>query len=247
MSVREELRTCLTDRAILRATLAVPGALGLALLATWPRGTLETALRTGAVTDIFPVAGTCFLLVLLFLGARWGAESISSDPDVTLRDYVTRTPVSLPFLVLGRLAAGASHTFLLLLLGAPFLVAAMAVGGAGIPHILQALAVIGAAGLAARMCGLLALALIGANGPLRRALLFLFLTAVLAVTFFLAPAVSPFRAMASLLKPVEGAPPPILSAAAGLGAALLLAAGALAVLTVTRARAARRAPEAAGR
>jgi len=212
----------------------------------WPRGTLETALRTGAVTDIFPVAGTCFLLVLLYLGARWGAEDISSDPDVKLRDYVTRTPVSLPFLVLGRLAAGAFHTLLLLLLGAPFLVAAMAVGGAGIPQTLQALAVIGAAGLAARMCGLLALTLIAANGPLRRALLFLFLSAALAVTFFLAPAVSPFRALAFLLKPAEGPSPPMLSAAAGLGAALLLAAGALAALTGMRARAGR-ASEAVGR
>ena len=76
MTIREELRICLTDRGILRASFAVPVVLGLSLLAMWPRGTLETALRIGAVTDTFPVTATCFLLVLLYLGARWGADDI---------------------------------------------------------------------------------------------------------------------------------------------------------------------------
>jgi hypothetical protein len=240
MSVREEIRMYLTDRGILRATFAVPVVLGLALLAMWPRGTLEAALRTGAVTDTFPVA-------LLYLGARWGAEDFAADPGVQLREYVTLTPVPLFSLVAGRLAAGAVHTLMVLFLGAPFLVAAMAVGGAGVPETLQALAVIGAAGLAARMCGLLALTLLGARGPFRRGLLFVFLAAALAVTFFFAPAVSPLRALATLLKPAEGSPSSIAAAAAGLGAAVLLAAGALAALSGTRARAARRAPVGAGR
>ena len=247
MSVREEIRMYLTDRGILRATFAVPVVLGLALLAMWPRGTLEAALRTGAVTDTFPVAATCFLLALLYLGARWGAEDFAADPGVQLREYVTLTPVPLFSLVAGRLAAGAVHTLMVLFLGAPFLVAAMAVGGAGVPETLQALAVIGAAGLAARMCGLLALTLLGARGPFRRGLLFVFLAAALAVTFFFAPAVSPLRALATLLKPAEGSPSSIAAAAAGLGAAVLLAAGALAALSGTRARAARRAPKGAGR
>ena len=242
MSLRDEIGIHLTDRGILRSTLAIPIVLGLALIAMWPRGSLETALRTGAVSDVFTVAATCFLLALLYLGARWGADDFAADPGVQLREYAALTPVPVISLVGGRLASGALHTLLILLLGAPFLVAAMAVGGADVRQTLRALAVIGAAGLAARMCGLLALALLGARRPLRRGLLFVVLVGALAVTFLLAPDVSPPRALASLLKPGDGSASWIACAAASLGAAVLLAAGALAALSGARARASRRAP-----
>jgi hypothetical protein len=55
MSVREGMRAYLTDRRTLRACLYLAAALALALLAVWPRGMLETVLRTGQVTDTFSV------------------------------------------------------------------------------------------------------------------------------------------------------------------------------------------------
>jgi hypothetical protein len=245
MSVRERVRIYLSDGGILRASLAIPGVLGLALLAMWPRGTMEAALRTGAASDTFTVMAICFLLVLLYLGAQWGAEDVSADPTVHLREYVTLTPVSLLSLVSGRLAGAALHTLVLLLIGAPFLVAAMAVGGAGFPETLQALAVIGAASLAARMCGLLAHALLGARRPLRELLLFLVLAAAFVLTFLFAPPVSPFQTLGTLLKPGHVSSPSLVCTAAELGAALLFAALALAALSGMRARARLRGPRAA--
>jgi hypothetical protein len=244
MSVRERVRICLSDSGILRASLAIPGVLGLALLAMWPRGPMEAALRTGTASDTFTVTAICFLLVLLYLGAQWGAEDVSVDPTVHLREYVTLTPVSLLSLVSARLAGGALHTLVLLLIGAPFLVAAMAVGGAGFPETLQALAVIGAASLAARMCGLLALTLLGGRRPLRELLLFLVLAAAFVLTFLFAPPVSPFQTLGTLLKPAHSSLS-LVCTAAELGAAVLFAAFALAALSGMRAHARRRGPRAA--
>jgi len=42
--MREDLRLYLSERAILRTYLFIAGALGLALLAMWPRTTIEAAL-----------------------------------------------------------------------------------------------------------------------------------------------------------------------------------------------------------
>jgi uncharacterized membrane protein len=245
MSVREGVRAYLSEQEVLRASLYVAGLLGLALLALWPRGSLETALRTGAASDTFTVVAICFLLALLYLGARWGAEDYAANPTVQLHEYVTMTPVSLLSLVSGRLLVGLLHTLVMLLLGAPFLVAAMAVGGAGVPEAFRALAVIGAASLAARMCGLLTRTLIGTRRPLREILLFLVLAAVFGSTFFVAPAVSPFSALAGLLNPAEESSVSIRCALAYLAVAVLLAACALAVLTGTRVRARARAGRAA--
>jgi hypothetical protein len=110
MSVREGVRAYLSEQEVLRASLYVAGMLGLALLAMWPRGSLETALRTGAASDTFTVVAICFLLALLYLGARWGAEDYTANPAVQLHEYVTMTPVSLLSLVSGRLLVGLLHT-----------------------------------------------------------------------------------------------------------------------------------------
>jgi hypothetical protein len=251
MSVREGIRANLSDQDTLRASLYMAGALGLALLATWPRGPLETALRIGAASETFTVVAVCFLLVVIYLGARWGAEDAASGDAATgaastgavtagaaarLHEYALLTPVSLVSLVLGRFAVGVLHTLVLLLLGAPFLVAAMAVGGAGIPGVFVAVAVIGAASLAARMCGLLALVLLGTRRPLREVFLFIVLAGAFGSTFFFAPALSPFSVLAALLKPAGGLPAATWCLVASLGAAALFAVLALTVLTGVRSR-----------
>jgi hypothetical protein len=174
----------------------------------------------------------------LYLGARLGAEDFSTDPTVQLRELVTLTPVPLLSLVAGRLAVGVLHTVLLLLLGAPFLVAAMAVGGVGFPQLLRALALIGSASLAARMCGLCALALSGGRRPLRDVILFLAVTGAASAVFFLAPAASAFQNVGALAR--GGSPVPLTAAAADAAAAVLLAAGALWALSGVRGRARRR-------
>ena len=238
--MREELRLYLSERAILRTYLFVAGALGLALLAMWPRSTIEAALRAGSASDTFTAAAVCFLLLLLYLGARYGAEDFSADSAGRLREYVTLTVVSLVSLIGRRLIFACLHTFILLLIGAPFLAAAMAVGGAGFPQALSALVVIGAASLAARMCGLLVLTLVGGRRPLRDLLLIPVLAASLVVTYFLAPRTNPLHAIAFLLKDAEGSSTPLACAAANLGVALVLAGCAVAVLSVVRSHAKRR-------
>ena len=244
MSLRDEIGIHLTDRGILRSTLAIPIVLGLALIAMWPRGSLETALRPPGLSPMSSRSRRPVSFSPSCTSAHGGARMTSPPiPGVQLREYAALTPVPVISLVGGRLASGALHTLLILLLGAPFLVAAMAVGGADVRQTLRALAVIGAAGLAARMCGLLALALLGARRPLRRGLLFVVLVGALAVTFLLAQDVSPPRALASLLEPGDGSASWIACAAASLGAAVLLAVPVRwRRSSGVRARASRRAP-----
>jgi hypothetical protein len=239
MSIREDVRGSLSDRGALRACLVGTAVLAIALLAMWPRGSLGAAVRTGQASDAFTVVAVCFLLVLLYLGARFGAEDFSADAGARFSEYVTLTPVSLLPLVGGRLVLGAVHTMILLLLGTPILIASMAVGGAGPAQALAALAMIGAAGLAARMAGLLALSVVGTRRPLRDMTLFALVAAMAAVTFFFTPAVSPFRTLGALIRST-GSSPWLVCTAASLGAAAVLAAAALAALAGLRARANRR-------
>src|SRR5208282_17319 len=141
--------------------------LGIVLAVMWPRSTIVESLRQAAASDTFTIVAVCLLLFLLFLGARYGAEDFSPEAAGHLRDYVTLTPVPVFSVVAGRLVFSALHTLVLLLLGGPFLAAAMAVGGAGFPQALAALAVAGAASLGARMAGLLALAVVSRRTQLR--------------------------------------------------------------------------------
>jgi hypothetical protein len=239
MSVRDGMRSLLSERRSLRASLLGVIVLGLALLAVWPHGTLDTAIRTGQASDTFTVVSICFLLVLLYLGARFGSEDLSTDTGPRLHEYAALTPVSLVSLVFSRAATGMTHTVVLLLLGTPILIASMSVGGAGFAQVGAALALVGGASLAARMWGLLALALAGSHRALRGAILFVGIAGGAAATSFFAPIVSPFRVLATLSHGTDTAWLPC--AGAGLGAALAFAAGALAVLAEGRARSRRRA------
>ena len=235
MSVREGMRTVLTTPGTLRASLVGTVVVGLALVATWPHGTLAAAMRSGQATDTFSAVSICFLLVLLYLEARFGAEDFAADPAVGLREYIRLTPVSPVSLAAGRLAVGILHTFVLLLLGMPLLVASMAVGGAGFAQVIAALLLAGAAGLAARMWGLLALVLLGDRRPLRDMAVFVVVAASAVLTFIFTPTMSPFRLLEDLTRPPPGGSWAACAAASG-AAALVLAAASSAAMAVARAR-----------
>jgi hypothetical protein len=237
VSVVEGIRTSFSDRVILRTCMYLALALGVALFVMWPRAALEAAVRAGAAPDTFTAVALCFLTCLLLIEARFGAQDVSRDPDVHLQEYVRLTPVPLPRLVGGRAMFALLHTLLLLLLGAPFMAAAVAVGGAGLPDMFRALAVIGTAGLAARMCGLLSLCVFGARRSLRETTLYPVLAAVLVGTFLIAPAASPFPALNSLLKPPAGFPEWLLCSAANLGMATVFGGFSILSLAAVRARA----------
>jgi len=224
---------------LLRTCLFTAGVLGLCLLAMWPRGTIEAALRAGTAPDTFTVAAVCCLLLLLYFGARFGAEGFSPESAAQLRELVTLTPVSLTLLIGTRMMSAALHTLLMLLAGAPLLAAAMAVGGAGVPQALCALAVIGAATLAARTCGFLFLVLVGRRA-IRELLLIPFLAASLVLTFFAAPGMNPFHAIVFLLKSSDAPRSALVCAADDLGIALVLAGSARAVMSAARRRAQKR-------
>ena len=237
MSVRDGLRSLLSERRPLRACLLGVAVLGLVLLAVWPHGTLDAAIRTGQASDTFTVVAISFLLVLLYLGARLGAEDLSADGGLRLHEYVTMTPVSLVSLVVSRLSTHAMHTGFLLLLGAPILIVSMSVGGVGFAQVLEALALAGSAGLVARAWGLLAVAVAGSRRAPRGVILFGGVAGSAAASFFLSPAVSPFHVLATLSRGTESAAGWLPCAGASVAAALALGAGALGAFAAGRARA----------
>jgi hypothetical protein len=240
--VAEGIREYSSWEAILHTYLLLPGSLGLALLVVWPRGTFETVLRASSFPDPFTVIAAGFLIVLVYLSARHGAEDYSPDSLRQLREYVTLTPVPLSSVVAGKAAFAAGHTLFLMALGAPFLLASMAVSGVTLGRTLPAIAVIGASGFAARMFGLLVLAVAGNHGLRRDAILLPCIILYLAATLFLLPSVNPISAVLGIS--ARGALPGTLSPSAvcslfALGMAVLLAGAVHAVLDATRKRALR--------
>lgn len=244
--VDEGIRAYFAQGSILRTYLLVPGALGLILLAVWPRGSFESALRATPLADTFTVVAAGFLGFLLYLSTRYGSEDFSPDSLVQLREYVTLTPVSLFSVVAGKAGFAVMHTLFLLTLGAPFLLASLAVAGVSLTQAFWALAVIGAAGLAARMYGLLVLTIVGERALTRDLILIPTIVLYLIVTLLFLPAVNPFSAVmslslrntaGSLRQAVGSVSPSSFCALIDLGVALLLAGAVFAVLHGTRRRA----------
>jgi hypothetical protein len=244
----EGVRNYFTQPGILRSYLALIGMNGLVLLLWWPRATFEAVLRSGNSPDTFTVVAIVLYFCLAYLGARYGSEGFSPETQVQLREYVTLTPVPLASIIAGKVVFALLHTVFLLALGAPFLLASLAVSGAGPSSSLPALLVIGAATLAVRMYGLFVLILLGERQPFRTAALMLGIVLFLAVTAALAPAANPVVALLSIAprEVVPTLPVPLLSGSIpffslsviiDLLAALLLGGGALACLGVMRSRA----------
>jgi len=158
--VTTEMRTHLGQPLSLRSLLLIPCGLGLALLLVWPRAPLAAVMRVGPSPNPFDVVAVCLVLLAVYLGARHGSEDYSPSSSLQLRDLVRFAPVPPAEIVLGKGVFGVLHTALLLLLGAPFVVASLAVGGADGTEGLRVLAVAGAACLCARMLGLLVLVVV---------------------------------------------------------------------------------------
>ena len=204
----EGVRTYFAQDAILRSYLVLVGVIGLVLLLWWPRASLDAVARTGVFPGTFTTVCIGLYICLTYLGARYGAEDFSPEARVKLREYALLTQVSLASIAAGRTLFSLLHTLFLLALGAPFLLASLAVSGGGLALMLPALLVIGAATFAVRMYGFLTLVLLE-----RQIGRDLFLGAgvilFLVVSSIVAPAVNPIAALLSILPRDEAAGAPI--------------------------------------
>lgn len=204
----EGVRIYFGQEAILRSYLALVGVVGLALLLWWPRAGLDAIARTGAFPGTFTTVCIGLYACLTYLGARYGSEGFSPEAQVKVRDYALLPQVSLASLVAGKTLFALLHTLFLLALGAPFLLASLAVSGGGVALMLPALLVIGAATFAVRMYGFLILVLlekqVGRNLALAAGVILFLVVSPLA-----APAMNPIAALLSILPRDEAAGAPI--------------------------------------
>jgi hypothetical protein len=204
----EGVRNYFAERAILRSYLALVGVVGVALLLWWPRISLDAVARTGSFPGTFSSVCIGLYLCLTYLGARYGSEGFSPEAQVKLREYALLTPVPLVSIVAGKALFALLHTLFLLALGAPFLLASLAVSGGGLSLILPALLVIGAATFAVRMYGLLTLVLLERQVA-RDVSLALGIILFLVVSALTVPATNPIAALLSILPRDEAAAAPI--------------------------------------
>jgi hypothetical protein len=204
----EGVRTYFAQETILRSYLALVGVIGLALLLWWPRASLDAVVRSGVFPATFTTVCIGLYLCLTYLGARYGSEGFSPEAQVKLREYALLTPVSPASIVAGKALFALLHTLFLLALGVPFLLASLAVSGGGLPLILPALLVIGAATFAVRMYGLLTLVLLERQVA-RDVCLALGIILFLVVSSLAVPAVNPIAALLSILHRDEAAAAPI--------------------------------------
>jgi hypothetical protein len=248
----EGTRIYFSQPSILRTYLVLVGLAGLALLVWWPRESLVTALRRGDAPDSFAAAAIGLYVALMYLGARYGSEAYAPDTVRRLQEYVTLTPVPLRSIVLGKVGFAFLHTVFLLALGAPLLLASLAVSGLEPGALLEAILVIGAATLAVRLYGLILLVLLDAHTGLRDAALLVGILAFFGLSIGLYPAANPVIALVSVstsgLSPGGTLPPPFsampyfwFSVLLDLLAACLLTGAAAWRLAAMRGRAGRRA------
>jgi hypothetical protein len=202
--VDEGLRAYFGAPRILVTYLLLPCGLGILLLAVWPRATFEAALRAAQLADTFTAVGVGFLLLLLYLSLRYGSEDYSPQTLLRIREYVTLTPVRVSSVVTGKVSFGLAHTLFLLALGAPLLLASLAVAGVDAAQALLSLAVIGSAGLAARMLGLLVLCGIGGGSLTRDLILLPGMACWQIVSLLFIPAASPISALLELAPRAAG-------------------------------------------
>ncbi len=236
--VSEGVRVYFSQRIILRTYLLIPATLTVALVAAWPVGSPQAILRGGSPTDPFTVVAFVFLLFALYLCGRYGSEEYAPDALGNLREYVTLTPASASALVAGKAAFGALHTAFLLALGAPFLLAALSVSGTPARALGATLALLASTGFAARMFGLLLLALFGQRKLLRTAAFAGGIAGYLVTTFLAVPVINPAAALLALGAGNTGALPHagFLSLSA-LAAAVCMVVAAALVLSAVRRRA----------
>ena len=165
--IDEGARIYFSHGPILRTYLFVPLALAILTFIWWPRSPFSFYVRTAISPQTFTFIAVGMFVCLAYLSARYGAEDYSSDQYFRLREYVTLTPVPLGLVVAGKLGFGIFHSLFLLLLGAPFGLASLAVSGIAPVTAARALLVIGSSALACRMVGFFLLTLMHERQLLR--------------------------------------------------------------------------------
>ena len=193
-----ELRASFSHAGALRAWAAFLGVLAAVLYAWWPRSDLAWHLRTGTPPGTFAAVAIALFLLTGYLNARSGAGEYAPAAETSLADLVALTPVPVGAVVAGRLAAGALTVLFQLLLGLPFLLAALGVSGVSASVLPSVAAVVAAAAMAWRMSGL-ALRLALPEHPVLGDVLLLAASALyVGGTFVVAPAANPVMALVQI-------------------------------------------------
>lgn len=239
-----DLRTSFSYAGALRVWAVFLVALALVLYAWWPRSDLAWHLRTVTPPQTFAAIAIALFFLTGYLNARMGAGEYVPAGETTLADLVALTPVPMAAVVAGRLAAGAITVLFQLLLGLPFLLAALGVSGVSASVLPAVAAVVAAAALAWRASGL-ALRLALPEHPVLRDVLLLAASAVyLAATFVAVPAANPIIALVDLAGggdrtlPVAGASLPFFAVSAIIGLLVFAVAAVVSWAALRTARAA---------
>ena len=189
-----DLRATFGDQSALRSHAFLLGALAVVLYAWWPHSDLAWHLRTATPPQTFTAVAVALLLLAGWLNARAGTGDERSG-ETPLADLVAHTPVTVAEVVAGRLTAGLLAVLFQLLLGLPFLLAALGVSGVSASVLPGVLALVAAAAMAWRTVGLALRLVLPSHGALRDVLLFASSAAYLAATYAVAPAVNPLAAL----------------------------------------------------
>ncbi len=189
-----DLRASFGDPGALRAHALFLGALAAVLYAWWPRSDLAWHLRTATPPQTFTAVAVTLLLLAGWLNARAGAGEDRAG-ETPLAALVAHTPVTVAAVVAGRIAAGALAVLFQVLLGLPFLLAALGVSGVPASALPGVLAVVAAAALAWRTAGLALRLVLPSHGAVRDVLLVASSAAYLAATYVAAPAANPIAAI----------------------------------------------------
>ncbi len=218
-----DLRTSFSHTSALHVWAIFLGALALVLYAWWPRSALAWHLRTATPPGTFAAVAIALLLLTGYLNARAGAGEYAPSGETTLTDLVALTPVPVASVVAGRLAAGVITVLFQLLLGLPFLLAALGVSGVSASVLPAVAVVIASAAMAWRASGLALRLTLPKHPVLRDALLLVASALYLAATFVAAPAGNPIIALLDLAGgsdrtlPVAGASLPFFAVSAIIG------------------------------
>jgi hypothetical protein len=193
-----DLRASFGDTGALRGHALLLGALAAVLYAWWPRSDLAWHLRTATPPQTFTAVAVALFLLAGWANARAGAGDERAG-EIRLADLVARTPVTVAAVLAGRLVAGLLAALFQVLLGLPFLLAALGVSGISASVLPGVLALVAAAAMAWRSAGLALRLVLPSHGALRDVLLFASSAAWLAATYVAAPVVNPLAAIVEIV------------------------------------------------
>jgi hypothetical protein len=248
-----DLRASFGRAGELRTAAAFLATLAGVLYAWWPRSDLAWHLRTATPPQTFAAVAIALFFLAGYLNARAGAGEHAPAEETPLADLVALTPVPVASVVAGRMAAGTLVVLFQLLLGFPFLIAALGVSGVSASALPAVAAVVAGAALACRAAAF-ALRLTLPEHPILRDVLLLAASATyLAVTYVTAPAANPLAAIVDLARGdhralgVSGASLPFFAVSAIIAVLVIAVAGVISWTALRAVRAAARGRAGDGR